>query len=230
MSRILIVEDELAIAEALQLALAKAGHESEVLAFGVTVASKLKLDPGRFQMVILDVGLPDISGFEVCKQIRSVFSAQQLPVLFLTAQNDEIDRILGLELSGGDYLSKPFSLRELVTRVRLLLERSALAKPALTLIQNYGQFSWSQDEAWVRYDKQALALTLSEMRLLTQLLSRPRQVFSRQQLLDVARGDTSPSSDRTIDTHIKTLRIKLKQVHPEADIVVTHRGLGYSCA
>lgn len=252
MSQILIVEDELAIAEAVQLALTKAGHFSEIVAFGETAIERLsaprKAEPLPYELLILDIGLPDLSGFEVCRRIRLLYAPEQLPVLFLTAHNEEIDRVLGLELSGGDYLTKPFSLRELVTRVRLLLGRrrpAAIAPvetPAIIQVQvqtqahalragvnrQYLDFEWNENEAWATFRSQKLALTITEYRLLLAFLNRPRQVFSRQQLLDSSRGETHPSGERTIDTHIKSLRSKLREQGPAADIIITHRGLGYS--
>ncbi len=254
MSHILIVEDELAIAEAVQLALTKAGHRSEIVAFGETALERLsaprKAGPLPFELLILDIGLPDLSGFEVCRRLRELYSPEQLPVLFLTAHNEEIDRVLGLELSAGDYLTKPFSLRELVTRVRLLLGRrtpGALAPvetSAMIQVQvqtqtqahalhsnsnrKYLDFEWNEHEAWAAFRSQKLPLTITEYKLLMAFLERPRQVFSRQQLLDFSRGETHPSGERTIDTHIKSLRSKLREQSPVADIIITHRGLGYS--
>jgi two-component system, OmpR family, catabolic regulation response regulator CreB len=233
MSHILIVEDELAIAEAVQLALTKAGHSSDMTAFGEDALNRLNLKDSAcplYDLVILDVGLPDLSGFEVCRRLRLLHSAQQLPVLFLTAHNEEIDRVLGLELSGGDYLTKPFSLRELVTRARLLLGRSTAGaqQPSKMPTRQYLAFEWNEQEAWASYRQQKLSLTITEYKLLIAFLERPKQVFSRQQLIDVSRGETHPSGERTIDTHIKSLRAKLREQSLEADIIITHRGLGYS--
>jgi two-component system, OmpR family, catabolic regulation response regulator CreB len=246
MSHILIVEDELAIAEAVQLALEKAGHSAAIETFGEAALERLNLarkaDSLDYELVILDIGLPDLSGFEVCRRIRQLNTPLQLPVLFLTAHSEEIDRVLGLELSAGDYLTKPFSLRELVTRVRLLLGRrmtsagshdlaSAITQariPHLSTSRKYLEFEWNEQEAWATFRSQKLALTITEYKLLLALLERPKQVFSRQQLLDFSRGETHPSGERTIDTHIKSLRFKLRQQSPEADIIITHRGLGYS--
>jgi two-component system, OmpR family, catabolic regulation response regulator CreB len=246
MSHILIVEDELAIAEAVQLALEKAGHSAEIVTFGEAALERLNLarkaDSLDYELVILDIGLPDLSGFEVCRRIRQLHTPLQLPVLFLTAHSEEIDRVLGLELSAGDYLTKPFSLRELVTRVRLLLGRrmtsagsNALASaitqariPHLNTSRKYLDFEWNEHEAWATFRSQKIALTITEYKLLLAFLERPKQVFSRQQLLDFSRGETHPSGERTIDTHIKSLRFKLRQQSPEADFIITHRGLGYS--
>jgi two-component system, OmpR family, catabolic regulation response regulator CreB len=242
MSLILIVEDELAIAEALQLALHKEGHRSEIQGFGELALERISAPDSSYALVILDVGLPDLSGFEVCRRLRRTHSAERLPVLFLTAHNEEIDRIMGLELGGGDYLTKPFSLRELVTRIRLLLGRrlgnsSTLAALTSTndldsttrpMRKDYLDFEWDEQELWASFRQQKLTLTLTEYKLLLTFLAHPKQVFSRQQLIDGVRGETHPSGPRTIDTHIKSLRFKLRQLSPEADIIVTHRGIGYS--
>jgi two-component system, OmpR family, catabolic regulation response regulator CreB len=256
MSRILVVEDELAIAEAVQLALAKVGHSADLLTFGEEALTRLSKKPVGvdlpYELVILDVGLPDLSGFEVCRRLRLLYSSMQLPVLFLTAHNDEIDRVLGLELGGGDYLTKPFSLRELVTRVRLLLGRrssgtqehmigraetegqaqaaqfSTAAETKHAKLDTHLEFEWNELEAWVSFRSQNISLTITEYKLLLAFLGRPKQVFSRQQLLDLCRGETHPSGERTIDTHVKGLRAKLREHSPDADIIITHRGLGYS--
>jgi two-component system, OmpR family, catabolic regulation response regulator CreB len=252
MSHILIVEDEIAIAEAVRLALNKAGHSSEIVGFGERALEHLFAPNTSFDLVILDVGLPDLSGFEVCRRARQQYRAEQLPILFLTAHNEEIDRVLGLELSGGDYLTKPFSLRELVTRVRLLLSHhrpDALPKvtgPHQSCDElgestqegtnqatnkrghEYRDFAWDEMEAWASFRQKPISLTLTEYKLLLVFLKQPKRVFSRQQLLDLSRGETHPSGERTIDTHIKSLRAKLRQQSPQADIIRTHRGLGYS--
>lgn len=226
MSHILIIEDELAIAEAVQQSLNKAGHTSDIEPFGEAALQRLLSARLSHELIILDIGLPDLNGFEVCRRVREHYSPEQLPILFLTAHTEEIDRVLGLELSGGDYLTKPFSLRELITRVRLLLGRRTVAAP--TKHSTYGNFEWSEQEAWASYKRLKLALTVTEYKLLVLFLKHPKRVFSRQQLLDAVRGETHPSGERTIDTHIKSLRSKLREHSTQADIILTHRGLGYS--
>jgi two-component system, OmpR family, catabolic regulation response regulator CreB len=235
MPRVLIIEDELAIAEAVQMSLSHAGYESDIVAYGAQGVELASSKQPSYDLVILDVGLPDINGFEVARRLRIHQSSLHLPILFLTAHSQEIDRVLGLELGGGDYMTKPFSLRELVTRARLLMQRQAHSlEPASAAKTDGAQvalgFSWHHLQAWVTYNNQPLELTLSEFRLLTQMLSQPQRVFSRQQLLDALRGEAHPSGERTIDTHVKTLRAKLRAHHPQADKIRTHRGLGYSCS
>jgi len=176
---------------------------------------------------VLDVGLPDIGGFALCRELRRIGAAhgQDLPVIFLTAHDAEAERILGLEIGADDYVTKPFSPRELVARVRVVLRRGhgSGAVPAST----HG-FEHDADGHRIRYRGQLLDLTRYEYGLLAALLQRPGAVLSRSQLMDRVWGDALESGDRTIDTHIKTLRAKLRSVAPDADPIRTHRGMGYS--
>ena len=216
---ILIVEDEPSIADTIAYALRTEGfHPSHAELGEAALALILK---GSFKLVILDVGLPDISGFEVCRRLRT-FS--DLPVIMLTARAEEVDRIVGLEIGADDYMVKPFSPRELVARVRVILRRldrsnfQASSAPFLV------------DEARhrIEFRGKALDLTRYEFRLLKTLLAHPEQVFTRSQLLERVWPEAEESGDRTVDTHIKTLRAKLRAVEAEADPIQTHRGLGYS--
>jgi two-component system catabolic regulation response regulator CreB len=176
-------------------------------------------------LVVLDVGLPDASGFDVCREIRR---RANVPVIFLTARSSEVDRIVGLEIGGDDYLAKPFSPRELTARVRAVLRRtSGRSRPAAAATSSA---PWQHDEARCRisYRGRALDLTRNEYRLLGALLAQPGRVFSRDQLMTAAWDDPGAALDRTVDAHIKSLRAKLRAAAPEADPIVTHRGLGYS--
>ena len=177
-------------------------------------------------LVILDVGLPDTSGFEVFKRLREF---TDLPVVFLTARSDEIDRVVGLELGADDYVAKPFSPRELVARVRSILRRSAkppapaLAAPALPLAVDEGKRQ-------IRFYGTLLELSRYEFGLLQTLASRPGHVFSRDSLLERVWDDATESLDRTVDAHVKTLRAKMKSVAPTLEPIRTHRGTGYALA
>jgi two-component system catabolic regulation response regulator CreB len=175
-------------------------------------------------LVVLDVGLPDMSGFDVCREMQKLGAP---PVIFLTARSGEVDRIVGLELGADDYLAKPFSPRELTARVRAILRRAsgAAAAPAVA-----ASGLWSHDVARCRigYRGRSLELARNEYRLLAALLAAPGRVFSRDQLMTAAWDDPGAALDRTVDAHIKLLRAKLRDVAPEADPIVTHRGLGYS--
>lgn len=215
---ILLAEDEAAIAETVLYALRADGYEAEHVLLGGSVLPRLQR--GGIDLVILDVGLPDRSGFEVCRELRA---ASTVPVIFLTARNDEIDRVLGLELGADDYMAKPFSPRELVARVRARLRRHEGGEA-----QRKGRFEVDAGAHRIRYAGQWLDLTRYEHALLAELLRRPGAILSRAQLLDRAWADSLESGERTVDTHVKTLRAKLRALDPARDPVRTHRGLGYS--
>ncbi len=219
---ILVAEDETAIADTVLYALRSEGFAAEHVLLGGEVAAKVRA--GRVDLVVLDVGLPDITGFEVCRQLRT-FS--DLPVIFLTARDGEIDRVVGLELGADDYVVKPFSPRELVARVRARLRRRA--QPASAEWQALGRFEIDREGRRIRFAGQSLDLTRYEYGLLEALLQRPGAVLSRAQLMDRVWSDALDSGDRTVDTHIKTLRAKLREIEAATeDTIRTHRGLGYS--
>lgn len=223
MAAILIVEDETAIAETIAYALRSEGYVAEHVLLGGAALERVRR--GGVDLVLLDVGLPDRSGFEVCRELRG-FSA--VPVVFLTARNDEFDRVLGLELGADDYMAKPFSPRELVARVRARLRRHPAEADAPGGVRRSGEFEHDADAHRIRYHGQALDLTRYEYALLAELLRRPGAILSRAQLLDRAWEDALESGERTVDTHVKTLRAKLRAVHAESDPIHTHRGVGYS--
>ena len=218
--RILLVEDESAIADTVLYALRAEGFEAVHCLTGGEALREAQRSV--FDLAVLDIGLPDIGGFALCRELRR---DRDLPVIFLTAQNAEADRILGLEIGADDYVTKPFSPRELATRVRVVLRRvgagSAPAEPDTGFVHD-------TDGKRIRYRGQALDLTRYEYGLLAALLQRPGAVLSRGQLMDRVWGDALESGDRTVDTHIKTLRAKLREVDGDSDPIRTHRGLGYS--
>ena len=223
MSRILVVEDESTIADAVLYALRAEGLSVEHCLLGREALSLLRDQP--FDVVILDVGLPDVTGFEVCRELR-VFS--QVPVIFLTARGGEIDRVVGLELGADDYVVKPFSPRELVARVRARLRRGHGTADAAHGWRELGTFSHDPEGQRIRFAGKMLELTRYEYRLMAALLARPGGIMSRQQLMDDVWRDAPETVDRTVDTHVKTLRAKLRQLVPGVDPIRTHRGLGYS--
>ncbi|SHF73530.1 two-component system, OmpR family, catabolic regulation response regulator CreB [Microbulbifer donghaiensis] len=226
MPKILIVEDEAAIADTLVYALQAEGFVTRWVEVAGEALALLESEP--FDLVILDVGLPDISGFEACKRLRR-FS--EVPVIFLTARNEEIDRVVGLEIGADDYVIKPFSPRELAARVKAILKRvaprtameSAAGEPA-------GYFRVDLMRYQIHFHDQLLPLTRHEFRLLETLLGQPGRVFSREQLLDALGVASEAGYERNIDSHIKDLRAKLRAVAPAAKPIQTHRGLGYSCS
>jgi len=216
MTRVLLVEDEGAIAQTVEFALRADGFDT---VHALTGRDALRLAAAApFDLAILDVGLPDIGGFALCRELRR---GRDLPVIFLTARDAEADRVLGLEIGADDYVAKPFSPRELVARVRAVLRRCQATQAAT---------GFEHDAAGhrVHYRGRLLDLTRFEYGVLAALLQRPGAILTRAQLMDRVWGGDSESSDRTVDTHIKTLRAKLRDIDPATDPIRTQRGLGYS--
>lgn len=230
MARVLLVEDEPAIADTLVYAL---GTECFEVVHALTGRDALAAaEAEEFDLAILDIGLPDITGLDVCRRLRE---KSEIPVLFLTARDGEVDRILGLELGGDDYVTKPFSPREIVARVRAILRRSQGAKPAPPAAEpvletvSDGPVLHHDDSAMrIHCHGQKLDLTAHEYKLLLVLLERPGRVFSRDQLLEHAWEDPGAVTDRTIDAHVKSIRAKLRVAKEGAEeLIQTRRGLGY---
>jgi two-component system, OmpR family, catabolic regulation response regulator CreB len=219
---ILIVEDEPGIADTLQYALRTEGFEPRWCAAGEAAVAQAD----GAALVILDVGLPDLSGFEVFKRLRARDAA--LPILFLTARADEIDRVVGLELGADDYVTKPFSPRELVARVRGILRRSVVTPTTPTHAAQ--PFRIDDGKRAITYYGQMLDLSRYEYGLLKTLAGRPGFVFTRERLLQLVWDDDTDSLDRTVDAHVKTLRAKPKAIAPALEPIRTHRGVGYALA
>jgi two-component system, OmpR family, catabolic regulation response regulator CreB len=222
MSHILIVEDEAAIADTLIYALQAEGYATTWLQLAEAALAFQQRSPA--DLLILDVGLPDISGFEACKRLRR-FS--EVPVIFLTARDAEIDRVVGLEIGADDYVVKPFSPREVAARVKAILKRMA-PRVTVPVAAANGPFLLDAERVQIHYHGQLLGLTRHEFRLLQTLLGQPERVFSREQLLDGVGVAADAGYERNIDSHIKSLRAKLRQVAADAEPIQTHRGLGYS--
>jgi len=225
-STILVVEDEKEIADTLTYALASQGFEPLWVANGDSALSTL--NDQAVALCILDVGLPDANGFELLKAIRKLESENRdVPIMFLTARGEEIDRIIGLEIGADDYVCKPFSPREVVARVKVILKRlEKQAEPDQPA--ELGLFEHRQEQRTIAYEGKSMSLTRAEYELLATFLERPSQVFSRRQLIEKIWSSNHPSDDRAIDTHIKTLRAKLKTQNPHKEFITTHRGFGYS--
>ena len=218
---VLIVEDEQAIADSIAYALRTDGFTPRHVTLGEQALAVLRSETAP-QLVVLDIGLPDMSGLEVCRRLRQ-FS--EVPVIFLTARSDEIDRIVGLEIGADDYVTKPFSPRELVARIRVILRRAGAAPAPAP-----ARFELRAPEAKVLFHGQPLDLTRYEYLLLKTLLEHPGHVLSRAQLMARVWSAAPDTLERTVDAHVKSLRAKLRAIDAQADPIHTHRGLGYSLA
>ena len=222
--RILVVEDEPSILDNITYSLETEGFEPHGCATGGEARAALLRGP--WALVVLDVGLPDVVGFDLCREIRRT---SNLPIIFLTARASELDRVVGLELGGDDYMVKPFSPRELCARVKAVLRRiqSAPATAEKASAAN-GAFRIDEERAQIHFASVRLVLSGTEFRLLRALVAKPGRVFSRAQLMEIAWDDPGAALERTVDAHVKSIRAKLKEVRREADPIETHRGFGYS--
>ena len=219
-NRLLLVDDEVKILDMIDNYLKREGFEIIRASNGNEALEVFRSQ--SFDLVVLDLMLPELNGLEVCKEIRR-FS--EVPIIMLTAKTDEIDKLLGLELGADDYISKPFSLRELTARIKAVLRRSRNYSPAVTTIMvNNLRLEPSRFELYV--DDTLLTLTPTEFKLINALLEYPGQVFSRLQLLERAYGDIYEGYERSIDTHISNLRRKLEKAGSQIYIKSVY-GIGY---
>lgn len=233
--RILLVEDESGIADTLQYVLSTDGFAPVWCSTAAEALAQFAAELPA--LAVLDVGLPDLNGFELFRRLQALPGGKQVPMLFLTARSDEIDRVVGLELGADDYIAKPFSPRELVARVRTILRRSARpvaaavpAAPELAAPATPPPALWLLDEErhQIRFYGRALELSRYEYGVLRLLVQKPGRVYTRDELLQKVWGDANDSFDRTVDAHIKTLRAKLKLVAPGLEPIRTLRGTGYA--
>jgi two-component system catabolic regulation response regulator CreB len=224
---ILIIEDEPLIAEAVLYALNTDGFATEWATTGQ--AGLHALQNNLFDLIVMDVGLPDINGFELFRQVSANWS---LPVIFLTARAGEIDRVVGLELGADDYIAKPFSPRELCARIRTVLRRVQRSQipieSPVTAASTVSSLVIDDVRKTITYFNKSLDLSRIEYKLLQTLLKQAGRVFSRDELMQHAWDYPDVSLDRTVDSHIKLLRHKLRAIAPDAEPIITHRGLGYS--
>ena len=216
---VLVVEDDRAIAELVRLYLRREGFGVQVDADGAAALGAVaRLRPVA---VVLDVGLPGLDGVEVCRRLRA--ASDWTPVLFVTARDDEVDRIVGLELGADDYVTKPFSPRELVARVRAVLRRTA-GSPDREEVLAMGPVRVQVDRRRVQVDERDVPLTATEFALLAYLMRAPSRVFTREQLLGAVWGYAAAAGTRTVDVHVAQLRAKLGDASP----IRTVRGTGYA--
>lgn len=221
MADILIIDDDPQIRDVLRIALKQAGHTVTEAGDGAEGLAKAR--NGKADLIVLDIGLPEMDGLELCRRLRA---ERETPVLFLTARDEEIDRVLGFELGGDDYVTKPFSPRELVARIRAILKRSE-ARPAGNgdLVLHRGALSLDPARHLCRFADQQIALTGREMGLLEHLMRHPDHVATKAQLTDAVYGPTLHVSDRTLDSHLRNLRSKLSEAGCEGAIETVH-GVG----
>ncbi len=233
MPHIVILEDEHSIAESLVFVLQTEGFTTHWEMLATKALAYIKTQ--SVDLIIMDVGLPDMTGFEACKQLRK-FS--ELPVIFLTARGDELDRVVGLEIGADDYVVKPFSPREIAARVKAILKRSLPRQESSAPVVNANpeldadkhsktEFRVDAKRKSIYYQQQLLSLTRFEYCLLEMLITQPGRVFSREQLLGAVGVTLDAGYDRSIDSHIKSLRAKLRQINPVAEPIKTQRGFGY---
>jgi DNA-binding response OmpR family regulator len=224
--RILIVEDERAVARGLEYGLEKEGFSVQWAGTGQRALSLARTqDP---HLIVLDIRLPDLSGFDVCRQLRA--EGKRQPILMLTARDEEVDKVLGLELGADDYIVKPYQLRELIARIRALLRRAygELSSAAGGERITFGEIELDLEQLQVNRSSRPVYLTATEFRLLHYLASHPNRPFSREALIEALWGyDCEVSNDRTVDVHIHHLREKLEDDPANPHWIVTVRGMGY---
>jgi two-component system phosphate regulon response regulator PhoB len=221
--RIAIVEDEAELASLIEYNLSRHGYESQILTG--SKGTLKTLEQAKPDLIVLDVMLPDADGFELCRQIRQSPVLARTPVLFLTARSDEVDRVLGLEIGGDDYMTKPFSPRELIARVKAHLRREEMdiEPPAMEI----GPFRLDRKARRVFQADAELTLTSTEFNLLEFFLTHPGRAYSRDQLLESVWGEQRFVTPRTVDVHIRRLREQIEQQPDNPRYLTTVRGFGY---
>ncbi len=226
-STVAVVDDEDNIRETLAFALRREGYPVELYAHGAEAWSAFQRRlPG---LVVLDILMPEMDGLELCRRLRSLSEA--IPIIFLTSRDDEIDRVLGLEIGADDYLCKPFSMRELLARVKVLFRRAALdqstTRATSDAVTRIGELELDLQRYTVKWRGAPVSLTVTEFMMLHALVRHPGHVKTRKQLHQDGYPHDAYVSDRTIDSHIKRLRRKFEDVDPQFDLIETVYGLGY---
>lgn len=229
-SRILVVEDEDLIREMLVVALTEEGYEVATATDGRAALNILQGDQAAasqfsFDLLVLDLMLPQVNGLDLCRLLR--YQGNHVPILILSAKASETDRVLGLEVGADDYLSKPFSMRELVARCRALLRRQRFSNLPQTPVLQFKDVTVYPQECRVKVRGEEVNLSPKEFRLLELFLSYPRRVWSREQLIDQVWGADFVGDTKTVDVHIRWLREKLEKDPSQPEYVITVRGFGY---
>ena len=224
MTRILIVEDEKSFSEPLAFLLGREGYEVEVAADGNEAITKF--DKSGADLVLLDLMLPGINGTEVCRQIRAI---SKVPIIMLTAKDDEVDKVVGLEIGADDYVTKPYSSRELLARIRAVLRRGneAMESSGVGAVIEVADLKMDTDRHQVTFNGEPITLPLKEFELLEFLMRNVGRVLTREQLIDRIWGSDYVGDTKTLDVHIKRLRSKLEKDPANPELIQTVRGLGY---
>ena len=220
--KILIIEDEPDIRKALEYNISREGYE--VISASSLSEGREKLESASFSLLLLDLMLPDGSGLDLCRELKQDKSLSSMPVIILTAKDDEVDKVVGFELGADDYVTKPFSVRELILRVKAVLKRGERKSDNMEVQRQFGELKIDVDSHEVFVNDEQVSLTALEFKLLRQLVDRRGRVQSRDQLLSDVWGYSSDVTTRTVDTHIKRLREKLGGM---GKYVQTIRGVGY---
>ena len=220
--KILIIEDEPDIRKTLEYNISREGYK--VVSASSLSEGKEQINSSDFSLILLDLMLPDGSGLDLCREIKSDKDKSSTPIIILTAKDDEVDKVVGFELGADDYVTKPFSVRELILRIKAILKRGESKKETLEVQRQFGELSMDIDSHEVFVNSEQIILTALEFRLLRQLVDRRGRVQSREQLLSDVWGYSAEVTTRTVDTHIKRLREKLGTM---GKYVKTIRGVGY---
>ena len=223
--RILIIEDEVSISEIVKFNLVKEGYEVETAYDGEEGLRKALGDD--FDLILLDIMLPHVDGFQVCRKVRET---SNVPIIMVTAKEEEVDKVLGLELGADDYMTKPFGMRELITRVKANIRRTQFLSDSGdggSKVSNYGNITIDMTKYEIRKNDKPLELTLREFELLKYLAEQENQVFSREQLLEEVWGYEYYGDIRTVDVTIRRLREKVEDDPSEPKYIRTKRGIGY---
>ena len=220
--KILIIEDEPDIRETLVYNLSREGYD--ILSASSLLEARSQIESNTFSLILLDLMLPDGSGLDLCREIKSDKYKSSIPIIILTAKDDEVDKVVGFELGADDYVTKPFSVRELILRMKAVLKRGEKKSDNVEVQRQFGQLSIDTESHEVFVDNNEIILTALEFKLLCQLVDRRGRVQSRDQLLSDVWGYSAEVTTRTVDTHIKRLREKLGSM---GKYVQTIRGVGY---
>ena len=220
--KILIIEDEPDIRKTLEYNISREGYKVE--SASSLSEGKEQINSSDFSLILLDLMLPDGSGLDLCREIKSDKDKSSTPIIILTAKDDEVDKVVGFELGADDYVTKPFSIRELILRIKAILKRGESKKETLEVQRQFGELTMDIDSHEVFVNSEQIILTALEFRLLRQLVDRRGRVQSREQLLSDVWGYSAEVTTRTVDTHIKRLREKLGTM---GKYIQTIRGVGY---